>query len=77
MSEKVAELLKAALVLSPEERQELVECLEDSLGTADLHDGMTEEEFAAELERRHQEFLRDPTVAIAWEEVKKMRVSDF
>ncbi|HLW65157.1 MAG TPA: addiction module protein [Gemmataceae bacterium] len=77
MSEKVAELLKAALVLSLEERQELYECLEDSLDAPDLHEGMTEEEFIAELNRRHEEFLRDPSVAIPWEEVKKMRVSDF
>jgi putative addiction module component (TIGR02574 family) len=77
MSEKVAELLKAALLLSPEERQELYECLEESLDAPDLHDGLTEEEFIAELNRRHEEFLRDPSVAIPWEEVKKMRLSDF
>jgi putative addiction module component (TIGR02574 family) len=77
MSEKVAELLKSAMLLSAEERQELAECLEDSLDAPDLHVGMTEEEFIAELNRRHEEFLRDPSVAIPWEEVKKMRVSDF
>ena len=32
---------------------------------------MTDEEFAAELERRHQEFLRDPSIGIPWEEVKR------
>jgi putative addiction module component (TIGR02574 family) len=77
MSEKAAELLKAALLLSPDERQELVECLEESLDAPDLHDGITEEEFAAELNRRHEELLRDPSAGIPWEEVKKMRVSDF
>ncbi|HEV3146845.1 MAG TPA: addiction module protein [Gemmataceae bacterium] len=77
MSEKVAELLKAALLLSPDERQELVECLEDSLDSPDLHDGMTEEEFVAELNRRAAELKADPSLGIPWEEVKKMRVSDF
>jgi putative addiction module component (TIGR02574 family) len=35
-----------------------------------------EAELAAELDRRHAEFLRDPTVAIPWEEVKPKRSAE-
>ena len=32
---------------------------------------MTEEEFAAELKRRWDEYQRDPSVGIPWSEVKR------
>jgi putative addiction module component (TIGR02574 family) len=35
------------------------------------HEEMTEEEFAAELEQRWDEFQRDPSVGIPWSEVKR------
>src|SRR4051812_18518995 len=74
MSERTASLLAAALQLSEEERAELVEGLLDSLGGPDSdNDRMTEEEFAAELDRRHEEFLRDPSVGVPWEQVKDLR----
>jgi putative addiction module component (TIGR02574 family) len=73
MSERTASLLAAALQLSEEERAELVEGLLDSLGGPDSDiDRMTEEEFAAELDRRAEEFLRNPSVGIPWEQVKDM-----
>jgi putative addiction module component (TIGR02574 family) len=73
MSERTASLLAAALQLSEEERAELVEGLLDSLGgpASDI-DRMTDEEFAPELDRRHEEFLRDPSVGIPWEQVMRM-----
>ncbi len=76
MTQKVSELLASALLLSPEEREELADCLWDSLEPPDPHADMTEDEFAAELERRHQEFQRDPSLGVPWEEVKRMRFRD-
>jgi putative addiction module component (TIGR02574 family) len=58
--------------LSEEDRAELADQILESInpnGTELVH--LTEEEFAAKLERRHQEFLRDPSVGIPWEEVKR------
>jgi len=77
MSERSASLLAAARQLSDDERAELVAGLLDSLDppSADT-DGMSEEEFAAELDRRHAEFLRDPSVGIPWEEVKRMSAGE-
>jgi putative addiction module component (TIGR02574 family) len=73
MSERFTELLAAALRLSDEERADLAERLLESLDPppSDI-DGMTDEEFKAELDRRHEEFLRDPSVGIPWEQVKRM-----
>jgi len=74
MSERTATPLAAALRLSEEERAELVEGLLDSLDApvSDI-DRMTEEEFAAELDRRAEELRRNPDAAIPWEQVKDMR----
>lgn len=72
MSKAVAELLKAALRLGERERTELVDRIQDSLESPLLDtDEMTDDEFAAELNRRHEEALRDPSVLIPWEEVKR------
>lgn len=74
MSERSASLLAAALQLSDEERAELVEGLMDSLDPPDSDiDRMTEEEFAAELDRRAEELRRDPNAGVPWEQVKDMR----
>ena len=74
MSERSASLLAAALQLSEEERAELVEGLLDSLGGPDSDiDRMTEDELAAELDRRAEEMRRDPDAGIPWEQVKDMR----
>jgi len=77
MSERVAALLAEALKLSEDERAELADQLYDSIdGPPCDYEGMTEEEFKAELDRRHDEFLRDPSVGIPWEEVKRMTKID-
>jgi putative addiction module component (TIGR02574 family) len=73
MSDRAANLLAEALKLTEDERAELAEGLLESLDgppPSDI-DRMSDDEFAAELERRHQEFLSDPSVGIPWEEVKR------
>jgi putative addiction module component (TIGR02574 family) len=74
MSPQVDELVAAVLRLTEPERAEVIERLLDALDPppSDV-DRMTEEEFAAELDRRHAEYLRDPTVGIPWEEVRRKR----
>jgi putative addiction module component (TIGR02574 family) len=72
MSERAATLLAEALKLSEEERAALADELYASLdGEPDI-DSISDEEFARELERRHQEYLRDPSVGIPMEEVKRL-----
>jgi len=74
MSERSASLLAAALELSEQERAELVEGLMDSLAPPDSDiDRLTEEEFAAELDRRAAELRQSPDAGIPWEQVKDMR----
>jgi len=74
MSERSANLLAAALQLSDQERAELVEGLMDSLDSPDSNvDRMTEQEFAAELERRARELRQNPEAGIPWDQVKDMR----
>jgi putative addiction module component (TIGR02574 family) len=76
MSERYTSLLAEALKLSEEERANLAYAIFDSLdGPADIH-AMSDEEFKAELDRRHEEFLRDPSVGVPWEEVKRMTKFD-
>jgi putative addiction module component (TIGR02574 family) len=73
MSKAAAEILKAALRLGERERSELVDRIQDSLDSSrgsDI-DAMTEVEFEAEIKRRHEEYLRDPSVGIPWEDVKR------
>ena len=74
MSERSASLLAAALQLSEVEREELVADLMDSLNPSDSDiDRMTEEEFAAELDRRAAELRQNSDAGIPWEQVKDMR----
>jgi putative addiction module component (TIGR02574 family) len=77
MSEQYTDLLTEALKLSEDERAELAHELLDSLAAnpPDVN-AVSEEEFKAELDRRHQEFLRDPSTGIAWGEVKRMTKID-
>lgn len=72
MSQTAAELLKAAMELPPDERGELAERLLDTLDPpgSDI-DAMTDEEFAAELDRRAAEMRADPSAGVPWEEVKR------
>jgi putative addiction module component (TIGR02574 family) len=77
MSERVKALLAEALRLSEEERAELADGLLDTLeGPPSDIDAMTDEEFKVELDRRHEEFLRDPSVGIPWEEVQRLTKID-
>lgn len=72
MPTAVADLLAAALQLPPDQRQHLADQLLDSLDPPNTGiDEMTEEEFEAELNRRYEESLRDPSVCVPWEEVKR------
>lgn len=73
MSKAVAELLKAALRLGERERSELVDRIQESMDSSagsDI-DAMTDVEFEAEIKRRHEEYLRDPSVGVPWEDVKR------
>lgn len=76
MSERAATLLAEALKLSEEERAALADQLYESLDVASDVDSMTDEEFARELDRRHQEFLRDPSVGVPMDEVKRLTKID-
>jgi putative addiction module component (TIGR02574 family) len=77
MSKRYTDLLTEALKLSEDERAELAHELLDSLAAnpPDV-DAVSEEEFKAELDRRHEEFLGDPSVGVPWEEVKRMTTID-
>jgi putative addiction module component (TIGR02574 family) len=77
MSARFSTLLAEALNLPEEDRGQLAFALLDSLdGARPNIDAMTEDEFKAELDRRHDEFLRDPSVGVPWEEVKRMTKVD-
>jgi putative addiction module component (TIGR02574 family) len=69
MSSETQAVFDAALALPETDRALLVERLLESLPPD--ADELTEEEFAAELDRRHAEFLRDPSIGIPWEEVRR------
>jgi len=74
MASTAAEVLSAALKLSPEEREHLAEQLFESLERpGNAIDEMTDVEFEAELARRIEEAERDPSVMIPWEQVREMR----
>ncbi len=74
MTQRVAELLAEVLRLPEEEQAELVEQLLDRLDPppSDI-DRMSDEEFAAELDRRAEELRRDPSAGIPWDQVRDMR----
>ena len=76
MSEQAATLLAEALKLPEAERTALADQLYESVDPEPDVDSMTDEEFKAELDRRHEEYLRDPSVAIPLEEVKRLTKID-
>lgn len=76
MSERTASLLAEALKLTEAERIELVDGIDASLDVETDCDSTTDEEFARELNRRHEEYLRDPSVGIPLEEVKRLMKVD-
>lgn len=69
MKNQFESILKAALSLPEMQRvlliDELVESLPPDTGP------YSDEEMLAELERRHAEFEKDPSIAIPWSEVKR------
>jgi putative addiction module component (TIGR02574 family) len=78
MTQRATEILTAALQLSEAERMELIEGLEESLDGPGLDtDDMTDEEFEAELNRRHEELMRDPSAGVPWEEVLRKTLAEF
>lgn len=56
---------EAALSLEPALREELLDCLDESLhGPRSEIDELDDAAFEAELDRRHEEAMRDPSVLI-------------
>jgi putative addiction module component (TIGR02574 family) len=62
------ELWAELMELTPAERIELVHDLWDSIPVTSLPP-LSEDEIE-ELERRYEEYVRDPSIAITWEELK-------
>jgi putative addiction module component (TIGR02574 family) len=69
MTAQTKALLDAALALPETERALLADQLWDSLSPDE--DGMTDDQFFAELERRDAELEKDPSAAIPWAELEK------
>ncbi len=69
MSDQTQAVLDAALALSVTERELLVRRLLESLPSA--VDEMNDEELEAELDRRWEEYQRDPSAGIPWSEIKR------
>ncbi|CAN5404168.1 hypothetical protein BH11PLA2_BH11PLA2_27850 [soil metagenome] len=87
-----SKVLEAAMALGKNDRRKLREQLNVNLdpspiqvdstdGDIDesrlMHEDMTEEEVIAELNRRHEEYLRDPSCAIPAEEFEREMRSMF
>ncbi len=68
MNSQTEAVLIAALALPEAERAELVDRLLESLPPE--HDGFTDEEFVAELERRSAEIEQGIVKPIPWSEVR-------
>jgi putative addiction module component (TIGR02574 family) len=69
MTSQIQAILDAALALPEAERAELVDRLLETLPPE--HEGFSEEEFVAELERRSADFDRGTADGIPWSELKK------
>ena len=69
MTSQIQAILDAALALPEAERAELVDRLLETLPPE--HEGFSEEEFVAELERRSADFDRGTADGILWSELKK------
>ena len=68
MSNQTQIVFDAAMALPEAERLLLVERLMQNLPPEE--DSSTDEEFAAELNRRWEEFQQDPSTAVPWDKVK-------
>jgi putative addiction module component (TIGR02574 family) len=64
-------LLKNALSLSPEERVDLVMDIWDSLADSDAAAVPASEEELAEIQRRTDEYERNPKATVPWQEAKR------
>jgi putative addiction module component (TIGR02574 family) len=69
MSPKLQNVVREALTLPEDDRAVLVEELPASLPPE--NDQLTDDGFYAELERRSEEYKRDPSCAVPWSEVEK------
>jgi putative addiction module component (TIGR02574 family) len=74
MSIALAEVLKAALTLTPEERAELVDSLWESL--PDLYHEL-DPEFVAEINRRSDEIDAGTAVGRPWSEFRKELLAEL
>jgi putative addiction module component (TIGR02574 family) len=70
MNPQTQAILDAALALPEAERALLVERLLETLSPEG--EALTDDELFAELERRREEYERDPSIGIPWEEVKRL-----
>jgi putative addiction module component (TIGR02574 family) len=68
MTHQAQVILDAAMALPEADRLLLVERLLETLPPD--KDNSTDEELAAELERRWAEFQQDPSAAVPWDQVK-------
>jgi putative addiction module component (TIGR02574 family) len=68
MTNQTQTVLDAAMALPEAERLLLVERLMETLPPDE--DDRTDQEFAAELDRRWAEFQQNPSTAVPWDQVK-------
>jgi putative addiction module component (TIGR02574 family) len=68
MDEQTRSLFETALTLPEGQRVLLVERLLENL-PADSEEPFDDETFAAELDRRYDEYQRDPCAAVPWSDV--------
>ena len=68
MTSQTQTVFDAAMALPEAERLLLVERLMETLPPD--QDDRTDEEMAAELDRRWAEFQKDPSTAVSWDQVK-------
>ena len=69
-----AEVLEQVHKLPPEEQREVFERLRDEF--EDFDDGLTPEQ-SAELDRRAEEFRKNPGAGIPWEQVREEACKRF
>ena len=70
MDEQTRSLFEAALALPENQRVLLAEQLLEGL-PAESAEPLDDAAFAAELDRRFEEFRRDPSAAVPWSEVSQ------
>lgn len=77
MTATLEEIRTAALRLPEEDRLELADSLWESVDDEDgprfATDGMTDEEFHQELNRRAEDARQHPELLLTWEQVRDMK----